>query len=112
MPGRISGEILYDKDTNTWIINNKSGRYTKHNPDRSPEQLINAATMIREVVDPGKTPWGQAFFLLEYSSDEMRAALLKSPKIQYDDPAKKARPHLIVMGGGATTFKPTNTQGS
>ena len=36
----------------------------------------------------------------------MRAALLKSPKIQYDDPAKKARPHLIVMGGGATTFKP------
>jgi hypothetical protein len=46
------------------------------------------------------------FFLLEYSSDEMRAALLKSPKIQYDDPAKKARPHLIVMGGGATTFKP------
>jgi hypothetical protein len=105
-PGRISGEILFDKDTNTWVINNKSGRYTKHNPDRSPEQLINAATMIREVVDPGKTPWGQVFFLLEYSSDEMRAALLKSPKIQYDDPAKKARPHLIVMGGGATTFKP------
>jgi alkylated DNA nucleotide flippase Atl1 len=105
-PGRISGEILYDKDTNSWIINNKSGRYTKHNPDRSPEQLLNAATLIREVVDPGKTPWGQVFFLLEYSSDEMRAALLKSPKIQYDDPAKKARPHLIVMGGGATTFKP------
>lgn len=105
-PGRISGEILFDKDTNTWVINNKSGRYTKHNPDRSPEQLINAATMIREVVDPGKTPWGQVFFLLEYSSDDMRAALMKSPKIQYDDPAKKARPHLIVMGGGATTFKP------
>ena len=105
-PGRISGEILYDKDTNSWIINNKSGRYTKHNSDRSPEQLVNAATLIREVVDPGKTPWGQTFFLLEYSSDEMRAALLKSPKIQYDDPAKKARPHLIVMGGGATTFKP------
>jgi len=106
MPGRISGEILYDKDTNTWVINNKSGRYTKHNPDRSPEQLVNAATTIREVVDPGKTPWGQVFFLLEYSSDEMRAALLTSPKIQYDDPVKKARPHLIVMGGGATTFKP------
>lgn len=105
-PGRISGEILFDKDTNTWVINNKSGRYTKHNPDRSPEQLVNAATTIREVVDPGKTPWGQVFFLLEYSSDEMKTALMKSPKIQYDDPVKKARPHLVVMGGGATTFKP------
>ncbi len=105
-PGRISGEILYDKDTNAWVINNKSGRYTKHNPDRSPEQLVNAATLIREVVDPGKTPWGQVFFLLEYSSEAMKAALLKSPKVEYDDPATKARPHLVVMGGGATTFKP------
>ena len=105
-PGRISGEILFDKDTNTWVINMQCGRYAQHDPDRSPEQLINAGTMIREVVGPGKTPWGQVFFLLEYSSDDMRAALLKSPKIQYDDPAKKARPHLIVMGGGATTFKP------
>jgi hypothetical protein len=105
-PGRISGEILFDKDTNTWVINNKSGRYTKHNPDRAPEQLVNAATLIREVVDPGKTPWGQVFFLLEYSSDEMKTALMKSPKIMYDDPVKKARPHLVVMGGGATTFKP------
>lgn len=105
-PGRISGEILYDKDTNSWVINNKSGRYTKHNVDRTPEQLVNAATLIREVVDPGKTMWGSVFFLLEYCSEEMRAALLKSPKIQYDDPAKKSRPHLVVMEGGATTFKP------
>jgi hypothetical protein len=105
-PGRISGEILYDKDTNSWVINNKSGRYTKHNVDRTPEQLVNAAVLIREVVDPGKTPWGQVFFLLEYCSEDMRNALMKSPKIQYDDPAKKSRPHLVVMEGGTTTFKP------
>ncbi len=104
-PGRISGEILYDKDTNTFLINNKSGRYTKHNVDRTPEQLIAAATLIREVVDPGKTPWGAVAFLLEYSSDEMRTALMKDPKLQYDDPARKSRPHLIVMDGAVTTFK-------
>ena len=105
-PGRISGEILYDKDTNTWVLNNKSGRYTKHNIDRTPEQLVNAATMIREVVDPGKTAWGSVFFLLEYCSEEMRTALMGTGKVQYDDPAKKSRPHLVVMEGGTTTFKP------
>jgi hypothetical protein len=105
-PGRISGEILYDKDTNAWVVNNKSGRYTKHNVDRTPEQLVNAATLIREVVDPGKTPWGQVAFLLEYCSEDMRAQLAKSPQVQYDDPAKKSRPHLIVMEGGTSTIKP------
>ena len=105
-PGRISGEILYDKDTNAWIINNKSGRYTKHNVDRTPEQLVNAATLIRQVVDPGKTAWGPVAFLLEYCSEDMRAQLMKNPQLQYDDPAKKSRPHLIVMEGGTSTFKP------
>jgi hypothetical protein len=105
-PGRISGEILYDKDTNAWIINNKSGRYTKHNVDRTPEQLVNAATLIREVVDPGKTAWGPVAFLLEYCSEDMRGQLMKNPQLQYDDPAKKSRPHLIVMEGGTSTFKP------
>jgi hypothetical protein len=105
-PGRISGEILYDKDTNTWVLNNKSGRYTKHNVDRTPEQLVNAAVLIREVVDPGKTPWGQVAFLLEYCSEDMRSQLIKNPQLQYDDPKTKARPHLIVMEGGASSFKP------
>ena len=27
MPGRISGEILFDKKLNAWVVNNKSGRY-------------------------------------------------------------------------------------
>lgn len=96
-PGRISGEILYDKASNTWTVNNKSGRYTKHNVDRTPEQLVNAATLIREVVDPGTATWGPVFFLLEYSHDSIREELMKSPKLAYDDPKKKSRPHVPVM---------------
>jgi hypothetical protein len=45
-------------------------------------------------------------FLLEYCSEDMRAQLAKSPQVQYDDPAKKSRPHLIVMEGGTSTIKP------
>ncbi len=30
-PGRISGEILWDKESKSWVVNNKSGRYSKHN---------------------------------------------------------------------------------
>ena len=99
-PGRISGEILYDKGSNSWTINNKSGRYTKHNTDRTPDQLVNAATLIREVVDPGTASWGPVFFLLEYSDDSVREELMKSPKLAYDDAAKKSRPHVIVMPAG------------
>ncbi len=99
-PGRISGEILYDKASNTWTLNNKSGRYTKHNTDRTPDQMVNAATLIREVVDPGTASWGPVFFLLEYSSEAMQEELIKNPKLAYDDPAKKSRPHIIVMPAG------------
>lgn len=98
-PGRISGEILYDKDSKTYTINNKSGRYTKHNFDRTPEQLVEAAKLIREVVDPGSAAWGPVFFLLDYSSAAMNENLFKDPKLAYDDPKKKSRPHLIVMQG-------------
>jgi alkylated DNA nucleotide flippase Atl1 len=99
-PGRISGEILYDKDSKTFIVNNKSGRYTKHNADRTPEQLVEAAKLIREVVDPGKTNWGPVYYLLEYSSKETQDALMKDPRLAYDDPKKKSRPHIEVMAGG------------
>ena len=99
-PGRISGEILYDKDSKSFIVNNKSGRYTKHNLDRSPEQLAHAARLIREVVDPGKTAWGPVYFLLEYSSKDMQEALAKDPRLAYDDPKKKSRPHIEVLSGG------------
>jgi hypothetical protein len=109
-PGRISGEILYDKGSNTYTINNKSGRYTKHNTDRTPEQLIEAAKLVREVVDPGSVTWGPVFYLLDYASPELVEKLLKDPKLAYDDPKKKSRPHLIVMDGGpaqAFAEKPT-----
>lgn len=108
-PGRISGEILYDKGTNTWTVNNKSGRYTKHNTDRTPEQLVNAANLIREIVDPGTISWGPVYFLLEYSHATIREELMKSPKLAYDDAAKKSRPHIIVMPGGPKVEKPAET---
>jgi hypothetical protein len=104
-PGRISGEILYDKDTKSWIVNNKSGRYSKHNPDRTPEQLVAAAKLIRDVVDPGAAPWGQVAYLLAYAPAELAERLEKDPKIQYDEPAKKVRPHLILMDGAPGTVK-------
>lgn len=99
-PGRISGEILYDKASNTWTVNNKSGRYSKHNTDRFPDQLVNAATLIREVVDPGTASWGPVFFLLEYASETVKEELMKDPKLAYDDLAKKSRPHIMVMPAG------------
>ena len=96
-PGRISGEILYDKGSNSWTINNKSGRYTKHNTDRTPEQLVNAAKLVREIVDPGSASWGPVFFLLDYAHESVQEVLLKDPKLAYDDAAKKSRPHIIVL---------------
>jgi hypothetical protein len=104
-PGRISGEILYDKASNTWTINNKSGRYTKHNTDRTPEQLVNAATLIREIVDPGTAAWGPVFFLLEYSSESIQEELMKNPKLAYDDPAKKSRPNIMVLPAAPVVVK-------
>ena len=98
-PGRISGEILYDKGAQVFIINNKSGRYTKHNTDRTPEQLAEAAKLIRASVDTGKSSWGPVFFLLEYASEDTRNKLMKDPRLAYDDPKKKSRPHIIVMEG-------------
>ncbi len=104
-PGRISGEILLDKASNTWTVNNKSGRYTKHNTDRTPEQLVHAANLIREVVDPGTASWGPVYFLLEYSHETVREELMKNPKLAYDDPAKKSRPHVIVMNAAPKVEK-------
>jgi alkylated DNA nucleotide flippase Atl1 len=98
-PGRISGEILYDKDSKSFIVNNKSGRYSKHNADRTPEQLVEAAKLIREVVDTGTTNWGPVYYLLEYAPQDKRDALMKDPRIAFDDPKTQARPHIQVMAG-------------
>jgi hypothetical protein len=98
--GRISGEILYDKDSNTYTVTNKSGRYSKHNTDRTPEQLVAAAKLIREVVDPGNATWGPVLYLIEYAPPGLKETLLKGPKVEYDDPDKKTRPHLVVLPEG------------
>jgi len=103
--GRISGEILFDKGTNSFTVNNKSGRYSKNNADRTPEQLVNAAKLIRDVVDPGSASWGPVFYLLEYSPEEVREESLKRPDVAFDDAAKKSRPHLIVMPAAPSAQK-------
>ena len=105
-PGRISGEILYDKATNLYTINNKSGRYTKHNSDRTPEQLVNSANLIREVVDTQGVAWGPTMYLLEYAPETIREEKMKDPNLAYDDPKKKSRPHVVVMPGAPASFKP------
>ncbi len=102
--GRISGEILFDKDSKSWTINNKSGRYSKHNLDRTPEQLANAAGLIREVVDPAEATWGPVFYLLEYSSQAIQDQLMKNPNLAYDDPKTKSRPHIVIMAPAPSSF--------
>ena len=96
-PGRISGEILFDKESKTWTLNNKSGRYSKHNTDRTAEQMIQAGKLIREVVNPGGATWGPVFYLLEYAPATEVEKHMKSPDLAYDDAKKKSRPHIILM---------------
>jgi hypothetical protein len=101
--GRIGGEIIYQKDTNTWLINNKSGRYSNHNVDRTPEQLLSAAKLIKEVVDPAGATWGNVHYLVRYSPQAMRAELLAKPDIKYYRPDAKSEdvlqkdPYLVLQ---------------
>ncbi len=87
--GRIGGEFLYDKETNTWIINNKSGRYSNHNPDRKPEQLRNAVALIKKVVNTAGVPWGKVIYLVRYAPKDIRDGILADPKLQFNRPDKK-----------------------
>ena len=100
-PGRISGEILIDKKSGAWIVNNKSGRYSKNNPDRTPDQLVNAAKLIQETVNPGGAPWGQVRYMLEYGVEALRPDLEKSPLLQYEDAAKKSKPYVVLVASKA-----------
>jgi alkylated DNA nucleotide flippase Atl1 len=96
LPGRISGELNYDKATNTWSINNKSGRYSKNNPDRTPEQLEAAAKRIRELADIGDARWGELIFILEFGPTSLQPVLEKNPNLRYEDPEKKKRPFVVL----------------
>ena len=95
-PARISGEILYDEEHNLFSINNKSGRYSRFNPDRTPAQLAAAARLIHRLVDPGTATWGPVFYLLDYAPDSLKEQLLASPDLAFDDPEKKTHPHLLL----------------
>jgi len=95
----------YDDASNTWTLNNKSGRYSKHNTDRTPDQLVNAANLVHEVVDPGTATWGNVYYLLAYAPEPIQEELLKSPKLGYDDEKTKSRPHIIVMAAGAPVIR-------
>jgi alkylated DNA nucleotide flippase Atl1 len=97
LPGRISGELLYDKKTNAWAVNNKSGRYSMHNPDRTPDQLVNAAALIKETADIQGAFWGPVRYILEYGAKPMAAELERSPLLQYEDPAKKKRAFVELV---------------
>ena len=52
------------------------------------------------MVDTGATNWGPVFYLLEYAPQDKRDALMKDPRIAFDDPKTQSRPHIQVMGGG------------
>jgi hypothetical protein len=97
LPGRISGELRYDKKSNTWSINNKSGRYSMHNPDRTPDQLINAAALIKETADIQGAFWGPVRYILEYGPKPVAAELERSPNLTYEDPAKKKRAFVELI---------------
>lgn len=95
-PARIGGEILFDRRTNSWVINNKSGRYSLGNADRTPEQLTNAAKLIQSVVDPGGASWGSVIYLLKYAPKAVADGLQKGPDVKYDDVATKSNPYVLV----------------
>lgn len=92
-PGRISGEIINDRKNGCWLVNNKSGRYSKRNIDRTPEQLLNAFVLMQETIDPGSQPWCKgAAYLLGYAPDYVSEPLRKSPDMRYEDPENKKTP--------------------
>lgn len=49
-PARIAGELFYEK--NTWVMNNKSSRFSKGRADRTEAQLKNAASLFASLA-PG-----------------------------------------------------------
>ncbi len=101
-PGRISGEIINDRKNKCWLVNNKSGRYSKRNIDRTPEQLLNAFLLMRETIDPGQQPWcPSAVYLLAYAPSYIEKPLRQSPDMRYENPQTKKNAHILVTPGGS-----------
>ena len=91
---RLGGEILFEDGA--WIINNKSGRYSKKNLDRTPEQLANVAKLIMDTVDPANKPWGDVRYRLAYGNEQTQKEYAGSDKIKYLEPKKKRKPYLLL----------------
>lgn len=99
-PARISGEIINDEKNHCWKVNNKSGRYSKRNPDRTPEQFLNAFMLIQQVADPNGQPWcPSAVYLLAYAPANISEELRKSPDMRYEDEKTKKNAHILVAPG-------------
>ena len=99
LPGRMGGELLYDEKANLWAISNKSAHYSRNNPDRTPDQLIQAARLIQQVMDLDGAGWGPVRYLLSYGPDSVRAGLERDPRLKYQNPAKKAGPFIVLKTG-------------
>jgi len=91
---RLGGEILFEDGA--WVINNKSGRYSKKNLDRTPEQLGNVARLIMNTTNPSGKPWGPVRYRLAYGNAETIAAYEGSADVQYLSPKKKQKPYVEV----------------
>jgi len=98
-PGRIGGELLYEEETRTWAISNKSAHYSRKNPDRTPDQLVNAARLIQQVMDPDGAGWGDVRYLLGYGTPGLKSKLEQDPRLEYQNPAKKAGAYVVLKTG-------------
>lgn len=99
-PARISGEIINSKEGKCWLVNNKSGRYSKRNLDRTPQQLFNAFNLIKSVVDPNGQPFCEsAIYLVAYAPDYISKALRQSPDLVYENPKTKKNAHILLTPG-------------
>ncbi|MGS0680651.1 inorganic diphosphatase [Shewanella sp. 125m-7] len=90
---RLGGEILFEDGT--WVINNKSGRYSKNNVDRTPEQLANVAKLIKATVNPSGKPWGEVQYRLAYGNEATQNKYEGSSQIKYLDEKKKKKPYIL-----------------
>lgn len=99
-PGRMSGEIINDSKNKCWKVNNKSGRYSKRNPDRTPEQFLNTFELFKETADPNGMPWCKsAIYLLAYAPGYISKELRESPDMRYEDEKTKKNAHILVAPG-------------
>jgi len=93
---RFCGEIVYDKNGERWLVNNKSGRYSKYIDDRTPDKLIYAAKLIRKWVETNGEAWGPTIYLLEYGPRDIMKAALHSLNVYYANPETKKMPYIIL----------------